>query len=120
MTYGTTYLAGLGVLRGLWQFLIAKVNAKKEIAKADLALQKERERNRAVAGYIANLPVWSELEDYEDKEGRKIRIKKNGLPFGLSSQAVPPTVVLLPDPQQAGGLTVGDSRTAGEITGDHR
>ena len=114
MMIRTGPLAGLCVLRGLWQYLTAKVNAEKDIEKARIALEKDRERNRAVAGYIAELPEWSELEDLEDKEGRKIKISRHGIPLGPSSQAVPPTVVILPDPPP-GGLTAADSRTAGEI-----
>jgi hypothetical protein len=113
MVIATSHLAGLGVLRGLWQFLTARVEAKKEIEKARIELERDRERNRAVAGYIAALPEWSELEDFEDEGGRKVRIKKNGIPFGHSSEAVPPAVVILPD--SPGELTAGSSRAAGEI-----
>jgi hypothetical protein len=102
-------LARLGGLRGLWEYLTAKVNARKEIEKANIALEKDRERNRAVAGYIQQLPEGAELMDYEDKGGRKIWIRMNG---PAVTTPAPPAVFLIP----GGQIPSTDQEPAGEIT----
>jgi hypothetical protein len=71
-------LGWLGGSRGLWQYLSARAVAHAEVEKARIALEKDRERSQAVAGYIAQLPAWAELADYEDSTGRKIWIRKTG------------------------------------------
>jgi hypothetical protein len=50
------FLGGLGVLRGMWQYLTARSRERADVEKARIALEKDRERNQAVAGYIAHLP----------------------------------------------------------------
>ena len=107
-------LARLGGLRGLWEYLTARVNARKEIEKANIALEKDRERNRAAAGYIQQLPEGAELMDYEDKGGRKIWIRKNGPT--VTTSAPPPAVFLIPGSIPGGQIPSTDQGPAGEIT----
>jgi hypothetical protein len=108
-------LARFGGLRGLWDYLIARVNARKEIEKAGIELQKARERSQAAASYIHQLPDGAELMDYEDGGGRKIWIRKNG---ASAAASVPrPAAVFLIHPSAADRLIPdGDQESAGQIT----
>jgi hypothetical protein len=76
--HGISLLGWLSGPRGFWQYLSVRAVARAEVEKARIALEKDRERNHAVAGYIAQLPEWAELADYEDSTGRKIWIRKGG------------------------------------------
>jgi hypothetical protein len=58
-------------LRGLWQYLITRSQLK---AKLEI----ERERSRTYADHRDRLPDDAELMDYEDSQGRKLWIRKNG------------------------------------------
>ena len=103
-------------LQGLWEYLIARVNARKEIEKAGIELQKSRERSRVAERYIQQLPDWAELMDYEDEGGRKIWIRKNGAGV-ITSAPHPPTAVFLIHPSVSNDQIPGkDQGSTGEIT----
>lgn len=102
-------------LQGLWEYLIARVNARKEIEKAGIELQKSRERSRVAESYIQQLPDWAELMDHEDKGGRTIWIRKNGAV--TTSAPHPPAAVFLMHPSVSNDQIPGeDQGSAGEIT----
>jgi hypothetical protein len=63
-------LSGLG---GLWWFLVTRMKLR---AKIEI----ERERNRAYAAHRDHLESDAELVDYEDSQGRRLWIRKNGNP----------------------------------------
>jgi hypothetical protein len=108
-------LARFGGLRGLWEYLIARVNARKEIEKAGIELQKAHERSQAATSYIQQLPDCAELMDYEDEGGRKIWIRKNGA--SAVAPAPDPTAVFLIHPSVTNRLIPdGDQESAGQIT----
>jgi hypothetical protein len=56
---------------GLWQYLIIRSQLKAEI-------EVERERSRSYADHRDRLPDNAELMDYEDNQGRRFWIRKNG------------------------------------------
>lgn len=93
----------LGVLKGLWHYLIVR-------AELRAALEKERERNRAFAAHREGLHGDSDTEliDYEDHEGRKLWVRKRG-----TSGPYPPVVILKLDSVQL--PSVEDPGSAGEF-----
>ena len=113
MISGIGLPGGLAFLRGLWEYLSVRTRARAEIEKARIALEKDRDRSQAVAGYIGLIPDGSELMDVEDGTGRSIWIRKaNG------SQASPgPVLQAMELPGQAPhGAALGHRPDAGELT----
>lgn len=103
-------LEQLGVLRGLWRFLIRRAELRTEI-------EKERERNRAFAAHREGMQGDMELMDYEDHDGRKLWIRKHGT--GDMSQGLPvaPAVIVGLGPAVIVPIpAVEDQRAAGELS----
>jgi hypothetical protein len=91
------FARGLAFPRGLWEYLTARTRARAEVEKARIALEKDRDRSQAVAGYIGRMPDDAELMDLDDGTGRSIWIKK-----GAGSQASPDPVFWLRVPEPPG------------------
>lgn len=116
MIHGISLLGRLNVLRGMWQYLTARVVARAELEKARIALAKERERNQAIAIYIERLPDWAELVDREDRAGRSIWIKKGGCSHGNPDLSLTPPMVVVEEIAPMPESFSGEGRPPDEIT----
>ena len=115
MIPGISFPGGLGFLRGMWQYLTARSRARADVEKACIALERDRERDQAVAGYIAALPDNAELIDREDRTGRSIWIRKRSRsPAGLTSMLHP--MVVVPEHVPIAGPAGEEQLGTGEIT----
>jgi len=101
-------------MRGLWQYLSIRAVARAEVDKARIALEKDRERNLAVASYIAQLPVGAELADFEDSTGRKIWIRQTACGPQCASGPHPGAVVVPEDAAMAARIASAEHEIAGE------
>jgi hypothetical protein len=86
--------ARFGVLKGLWQYLTVRSELR-------TALEKERERNRALAAHREGLPDNAELMDYEDGEGRKFWIRKYGQVGNGPAWPLPSAIIVELDSEPA-------------------
>ncbi len=115
MIHGISLLGRLGWrrgTRGLWEYLAVRAVARAEVEKDRIALEKERERNRAFAD-IAHLPDVTELADSEDG-GRKIWIRKTGC-GPLSPDAPHSQAMVVSEAVPVVEIASAESDFAGEI-----
>jgi hypothetical protein len=99
----------------MWDFLTARAQARAEIEKARIGLEKARDRSQAVAEYIGRIPAGGELMDLEDGAGRSIWIKKAGGAPAAPSMVLRLQAMEMPV-QVPGGLSLGHRPDGGEIT----
>jgi hypothetical protein len=112
---GISFPGGLGFLRGVWQYLAARSQARADVEKARITLERDRERDQAVAGYIAALPDNVELMDLEDRTGRSIWIRKRSCSPACPTSMLHPMVVF-PEQAPIAGPAGEEQLGTGEIT----
>jgi hypothetical protein len=87
MSQGGVALEVGGLVKGFWQYLLARLQLRAE-------LEKERERNRMYADHRDRLPENCELLDSEGCQGRVLWIRKGPQPGGGAFTQVPTAFVM--------------------------
>jgi hypothetical protein len=92
----------------LWQYLITRSQLR---AKIEI----ERERSRAYAGHRDHLPDNAELMDYEDSQGRRFWVRKNGF-SGIRSDPQLPLIAVIR--VESAPMTEIPRRADADLTGE--
>lgn len=109
MKFVAAVLARHGAFKGLWHYLTVRT-------ELHAALEKERERNRAFARYLDRLPDHAGLMDYEDRDGRKLWIRKCDSGCSELATAHSPSVFAQPEYIEPDRMRIGkNSRRAREL-----